>query len=89
MQVSKHAEKRIRKRLGIPRKAIAKFIDEAETRGTPLNQFKGRVKKFYDAISIRHSAGNKTFSYRDYLFIMQDDILITVYEVPKYLQGKV
>jgi len=88
MQISKHAEKRIRKRLGIPRKAVPRFIEEAQSKGTPLKDFKGRVKRFYDAISITYKAGNQTFSYRDYVFIVQDSMLVTVYPIPNQLQGK-
>lgn len=85
MDITAHAEKRIRKRLGIPRKAVERFVKEAHQSGIPAKQFKGRVKKFYDAVSIKYQAGNQSFFYREYVFIAQDNVLITVYPVPRHL----
>jgi len=86
MNISKHAEKRIRKRIGLPRKAVEKFVAEAVENGTPLKEFKGRVKKFYDYTSINYQSGNQSFFYREYLFIAHNGDLVTVYPIPRHIK---
>lgn len=86
MDISKHAEKRIRKRIGIPRKAVGKFVDEAMKNGVPLKDFKGRIKKFYEYTMIKYHSGNESFFYREFLFIAHNGTLVTVYPIPKNIK---
>lgn len=86
MQVTEHAEKRLRKRLGLKRKAVERYVEEAVSGGVLAKDLKGRFKRFYDKVSIKYKCGNNTFSYCGWLFIVQEDRLITVYEVPKHLK---
>lgn len=86
MEITAHAEKRLRKRLGLKRKAVERYVKEAQEGGTLARDLKGRFKKFYDCVCIKYKSGNNTFEYCGWLFIVQGDILITVHEVPKYLK---
>ena len=86
LEFTEHAEKRLRKRLGLKRKAVERYVMEAIAGGTLAKNLKGRFKRFYDKISIQYKSGNNTFAYCGWLFIVQDDTLITVYEVPKHLK---
>ena len=48
--LSIHAEHRMRKRFGLPRRATVRMADMALTAGTPRTDFSGRLRRYLDAL---------------------------------------
>jgi len=81
--IAKHAEKRIRQRVGIPLKAVARWVQLATSRGdacrygSPLDKWaRGKV---YGQGAV------KALRYRNYLLIHARGLLLTVYPCPGHL----
>ena len=87
MQVTVHAEKRIRKRFGVKRKAVENVVCQAVRRGKKISEYRGKVKKWYDYECATFKAGNNSVIFDGFCFVIQDEIVITAYEVPKHLRS--
>jgi hypothetical protein len=85
--VTKHAEKRIRKRLGLSKANIDKTFVKAIQEGRGPVDFCGAFKKFLDRKAIEHRATPTVLAQNIYWH--SHGTLITVYQVPnrfkKYL----
>lgn len=81
MPLSKHGELRIRKRLGIPRKAADKLAKQAWTNGHKPSEFTGRFKKYllYEARTYRSVV---KVHKGNIFFFGSDGVLITCWTVP-------
>lgn len=87
MLITKHAEKRIRKRLGVPRSAVDKIAQDAFDNGIRHSEVSGRVKRFIDGQFLHNEnhADNIRIHNR-YVFIFKKDTLITVFGLPERLR---
>ena len=85
--VTKHAEKRIRKRLGISKSNVDKTFTKALAEGHGPANFSGEFKKFLDRKSIEFRATPIVLAQNIYWHC--HGTLVTVYQVPnrfkKYL----
>lgn len=85
--VTKHAEKRIRKRLGISKSNVDKMFSEALVKGRVTSDFVGAFKRFLDHKSMEFRATPLVLAQNIYWH--NHGVLITVYQVPnrfkKYL----
>ena len=82
IEISIHAEERIRKRLGVKRKAVQKYAEDAVKKGKLMKDFKGRLKKYYEWSCIEYKSGNKSILFNNHIWVIQDDRLITVFPLP-------
>lgn len=85
MSVSKHASKRIRERLNIPKKSHKKLYENMLKRGYSVDQLKGNLSIWVKVILMTKS--RKGIVYNNHLFILdsKNDTLITVYKIPPKL----
>jgi len=83
--VTKHAEKRIRQRLGINKKSTEKAAEKALQFGITHSEAKGKLSKHLDGIfRLSHNPNNmRVYNHAVYLF--RDTRLITVLPLPKQL----
>lgn len=76
---------RVRKRLGLKRKAVPQFVDNAIQKGQPLKEANGKLKRWFDRQQIKYKSGNNSIIYRGYVLVIQGNKLITVYYADKGL----
>jgi len=83
MKVTKHGGQRIRERLGIPKKAVAKLAEKALTEGATHAQFAGRMKRYLDRVFLDHRNANNMRVLNGYLFLFYGENLITCWALPQ------
>lgn len=78
-RVTKHAQARMRERIGLPKRAVQRVSDRAYEHGMDASETKGYLKKW-----TRHLlTQNKTVKiYGNYVFIYDEITLITVLYKP-------
>jgi len=85
-ELTTHGDKRIRKRLGIPRKAAQSHSDRARKEGFPRTHFTGRLRRYLDKL---WHEGGKTHDYRIFngaVYVFAGETLITVWVLPQSLK---
>lgn len=85
--VTKHGEKRMRKRLGLSKAGVDRSFGDALLHGRKHNEFKGRFKKYLDYNAAFYKS--EPIVYGQNIYWVSAGKLITVYQVPakfkKYL----
>jgi hypothetical protein len=83
--ITKHAEKRMRERLGINKKSVVRIARKALEEGIPYNETKGQLRRFIDKQYFKTGIIQKRIAYNGYLYCFSfNDELITV--LPLYHQ---
>ena len=81
--ITKHAEKRARKRIGIPKKSVQKNAKRALEHGLCHADSTGRLSKYFTWLFLEHGNTN-TRIYNDYVYIFTDDeVLVTVFPLER------
>lgn len=87
-QLTKHGQERLRKRLGLNKKAMERSFQSALEKGKRTSEFKGRFRKYLDAISQEYRTTPVIYGQNIYI-VNKENVLITVFQVPseykKYL----
>lgn len=89
IEVSKHATKRIRERLGLPKKAAQSEAERAFEKGLRIDELCGRLRRFLDR---KHLILRDGADYRitpAAIYVIKNDVLVTVMPVPEELRGLV
>ena len=81
--VTDHAQKRIRERVGLPKRAVEKNAERALKKGIKHSQLSGRVKKFVDALYFKYQTANNIRIYENSVYLFAGGILITVIDLPQ------
>lgn len=89
MKTTVHGGKRVRKRIGIKKKAVDKMRDAAFAKGLTHAQAVGSLSKYYDKLFLEYETGNNIRMYANYVWIFAGDTLITVFPIPNNLRGSV
>lgn len=85
--ITDHAHDRMKERLGLPKRAHQNAAQRAYTLGKAHGEARGRLKKFLDAEWLNHKTANNPRIYGEHIYFFRDNVLITVFEVPKRLRG--
>lgn len=80
--ITKHARERMRKRIGIPNKAVERKAVKAFYLGRKLNGDCGVLSKFMSRCVDYDRWQHYCVVYGNFLYIFNKNILITVYAVP-------
>ena len=91
MKKSRHAEKRIRERVGVGKKGSDRLVEDLQRDGIPLHRLKGNLHRW--VISVIRGGGRgfdgriKPFIFRNYLYVTGNsgDVIITVIPIPQNL----
>ena len=86
MKTSVHGRKRVRKRIGIKKKAVDAMRDAAFSKGLTHAQAKGRLSRYIDKLYLEHDAGNNIRIYANYVWIFDGTTLVTVFPIPNNLR---
>ena len=81
--VTKHATRRTKERLGLPKKTADANAEKALKGGFHRTQAKNGLRRYLDAIWYRYPPVNNIRVYHRHIYIFNDDILITVMNLPK------
>ena len=89
IQISKHAEKRIRKRMGVNRSAVSSVVSDALERGIGSGQCSGSLRRYLDKIYFGPGSADKGIVYQDHIFLLKRNILVSVIPAPKKYKGTI
>lgn len=82
MDVSKHAEDRLKERCGFNRKTCERMAQKAYDDGITHAQTKGRLNKWITSLYFRNKNANNIRLYGDKAYIFCDEVLVTVIQIP-------
>lgn len=90
VEVSRHAENRLRERSGINKKSVERLAERAYYSGIKHSQTKGRLFKYISSIAIKSDKGTNIRIFGDKLFVFNNKginkvVLVTVLQVPSNL----
>jgi hypothetical protein len=82
MKISDHGEHRVRERLGLKKKAVARLAERALTEGATHAQFSGRMKRYLDRVFLEHRNAGNMRVLNGYLFLFSGETLVTCWALP-------
>lgn len=85
--ITNHADLRVRKRLGLPRKAVEKKVREALLNGATHFQFAGSFRRYLDKVYLTERAATNMRVHAGYLFLFNANDLITCWPLPSKYRG--
>ena len=85
IQVSRHAEKRMRERCGLNKKAVERMAEKAYHHGIKHSETKGKLNKWISGKYLAKGKANNIRIYGDKAFVFCDDVLVTVLQVPRVI----
>ena len=85
VNVTKHATKRIRQRLGINKKSADKNAEKALKYGITHSEAKGKLCKYMDGIFLLNCRPNNMRVYNHSVYLFRGNTLITVIALPHSL----
>lgn len=85
--ITTHAKKRLKQRLGLPKKALEKHVDSVLQEGKKHCDAKGRARKWMDKMYLSYEAANNMRVHGQFLYVFNSQTLITVVPVPRWLLG--
>ena len=81
--VTRHAERRIRERVGIPKKACRRAAAKAITQGIRRTDTEGGLRQYLDWLYFsKGGMASNIVVYGDKVYLFNDDTLITVMNIP-------
>lgn len=88
-KITKHAEKRGRKRLGIPKKSVTRIANRASVFGVHKNETKNSLRRFLDGAEKIHNenAADNVRIYHRNVFVFDGDVLVTIMPLPRKWHG--
>lgn len=92
MSVTRHGSKRIKSRMGIPKKAVDRQFKLALSKGKYQSDLKGRLAKWGTKVSLSQQVPHSIVLYNAHAFIYatkdNEPILITVLPIPQNLMNE-
>jgi hypothetical protein len=82
VRVTQHANKRIKQRTSISKKAVNTVVLRALQDGIKHSDCSGRLKRYFDFLYFSYKSANNIRVYDGHVYIFQKDILITVFPLP-------
>lgn len=82
MIVTRHAEQRIRERVGLPKRIADKAAAKALSDGVRRTETTGRLRRYLDALYHARNEANNICVWADKVYLFHNVILITVLNLP-------
>jgi hypothetical protein len=83
--VTRHANKRIRERVGISKSASKNLAKKVLKDGLDSSELEGKIKEYVDKVSSKSKNGNNIKFFNDKIYIFANEFLLTVIPLPKHL----
>lgn len=87
--VTKHAEKRLRERMGLGKKAVQRAAEMAYEKGIKHAETNGNLNKWVTSLYFNNKTANNIRLYNDKAWIFAGKNLITVLQIPSSLKKSV
>jgi len=84
--ITKHAEKRLKERIGLNKKVLQRAAETAYEKGIRHNETIGNLNKWVTAKFFQNTNANNIRLYNDKAWIFAGDRLITVIQIPSSLK---
>lgn len=89
MKVTNHGEYRVRKRTGVPKKAVDRMAKRALLEGIGRCEFSGSLRRYLDGAYHHHNEeANNIKVWNEKIWIFNGDILITVLDLPQKYKNR-
>lgn len=85
VEITRHAEQRIRERMGLNKKSIERMAQKAYDNGIKHSETKGRLRKYITKVYFQNENANNIRLYGNMLYIFSNERLITVFYLPRDL----
>lgn len=82
MNISKHAEERLKTRCGFNKETSERMAQRAFEEGITHSKTKGRLNKWVTRLYFRNKNANNIRLYGDKAYIFCNEILVTVIQIP-------
>lgn len=80
--LTEHAELRLRKRLGLNRKAAGRTAEKALADGATHSQFSGSFRRYLDKVYLQERGANNMRVHAGHLYLFAGETLITCWPLP-------
>lgn len=84
--VTTHAGKRIRERIGVNKKSVQTISDRALQRGLSHADLTGKLKRYVDKLYLNGEVANNIKVYAEKVYLFRNTTLITVISLPTGLK---
>jgi hypothetical protein len=85
--ITDHANKRVKERVGLPKKAIKKYAQAAFDKGIRHSSAKGRLKRWLDSLYLERKKANNLRVLGRHVYVFNNNALITVLHLPHRMEG--
>lgn len=82
VEITDHAMRRCRKRMGLQKKAIQKMAETAFNQGKQHKDFSGSFRRYLDGEFLKDKTASNMRVWNGYLFIFAGETLITAWLLP-------
>lgn len=82
LHITEHGEERVRKRCGVPKKAVRKMVTRAFEYGLTHSETTGKLNKYITSLYFKNTNADNIRIYGDKVFIFSGTTLITVLNLP-------
>lgn len=89
IQISRHAEKRLRERNGLNKKSMQRIVDRAYIKGIRTKDTTGNLKKWLISLKDKRNGVNIVTVYGHQVYLFAGDVLVTVFDVPCSLKKNI
>ena len=83
VNVTNHATKRTKERLGLSKKLTTKNAERALVEGLHHRDTGGSLYRYIESLYWKNRTANNVRIYCNYVYIFHDSLLITVYPLPQ------
>ena len=88
MEITRHGEARLRERMGVPKKAVARLAERALAEGKTHGEFAGAIKRYLDGVFLEYRNATNMRVYAQHLFIFAGEKLITAWLLPSKFRNR-
>ena len=89
IQISRHAEKRLRERNGLNKKSMQRMVEKAYSEGIRMKDTNGKLNKWMYSMLDKRNKVNRVVIYGHQVYLFAGNILVTVFDVPSSLKKNV
>ena len=86
-RITEHAQDRAKERTGLNAHALERIATKALNEGVTHGETCGRLNRYLTKLYLTHEKGNNNRIYGEYIFIFQNNVLITVLQLPPKLKA--
>ena len=81
--VTKHAKKRFKQRVGLPKRICLANAEKAFTVGFRHCDARGKAGRYLDKLFLEHRTANNLRVYGQFVYVFKGNLLITIVGLPK------